>query len=402
MLVKSHGASAVPRLLAPGTILKERYKVIELVGQGGMGATYRAQDLRLDGRFCAVKESLPDPDASLEELKQSREQFYQEASTLARLDHPSLPKVSDYFSSNDRDYLVMDFVPGQDLHQVLANAVREGRPLPERQVLAWAEQLCDALHYMHSQDPPVLHRDIKPSNIKATPSGNVKLVDFGLVKLLSTDEERTITVVQGRGSVQYTPLEQYGSDTGHTDARSDVYSLSATLYHLLTGQAPADAKQRFLKPGCLPPPRQLNPEISPQTERAILWGLAMHPNDRPSGVFELKAELLAPSPISRAVERLFDRDQPVARFVRLNRGLLGLIAVLLLASVVITARPMALPTSATPVATVTPTAISAPAATGVPAPTDLGSATPIEGTSTAVPAISTSPVPWAQPTSRTK
>jgi serine/threonine-protein kinase len=260
-----------------------------------MGATYRAEDLRLKGRFCAIKEAIPDPDASAEELRQSREQFYQEASILARLDHPNLPKVSDYFSEGDRDYLAMDFVPGQDLKEMLANSLREGHPLPERQVLAWADQLCDALHYMHTLDPPVLHRDIKPSNIKIMPTGNVKLVDFGLVKVLSPDDQRTITVVQGRGTVQYIPLEQYGGDTGHTDTRSDIYSFGATLYHLLTGQPPLDAKQRFLKPKSLPSPRSLNPAISSQTEQAVLWSLAMHPDDRPSSIAELRAELSAPT-----------------------------------------------------------------------------------------------------------
>ena len=392
------------RLLASGTILRERYKIIELVGRGGMGATYRAQDLRLDGRFCAVKESLPDPDASPEELQQSRDQFYQEASTLARLDHPNLPKVSDYFSSNDRDYLVMDFVPGQDLHQVLTSALREGHALPERQVLVWAEQLCDALQYMHSQQSPVLHRDIKPSNIKVTPSGNVKLVDFGLVKLMSSDEERTITVVQGRGSVQYTPLEQYGSDTGHTDARSDVYALCATLYHLLTGQAPLDAKRRFLKPGSLLQPRQVNPEISPQTERALMWGLAMHPDDRPEDVAALEAELLAPSPMSRAIGRLLDRDQPAARFVRLNRGLLALIALLFLAAMVVTARPLALTPAAT--ATMTPSATPTdthPAA--LPAePTPFVSDMPLSTLEqpTALPTATFTPTPRSRPTSGLK
>lgn len=397
-----HGDGAVTRLLASGTVLRERYKVAELVGRGGMGATYRAQDLRLDGRFCALKESLPDPDASPEELQQSRDQFYQEASTLARLDHPNLPKVSDHFSCDDRDYLVMDFVPGQDLHQVLTSALRDGHALPERQVLVWAEQLCDALQYMHVQQPPVLHRDIKPSNIKVTPSGNVKLVDFGLVKVMSADDERTITVVQGRGSVQYTPLEQYGNDAGHTDARSDVYALCATLYHLLTGKAPVDAKRRFLKPGSLPPPRQINPEISPQTEKALMWGLAMHPDDRPAGIAELVSELLAPSPISRAIERLLDRDRPIARFVRLNRGLLGLIALLMLAAMLVTARPLALSPPQTPRPTSTPTSTST--ATPTAEPTPYVSITPEiphqEPTAFLEPTFT--PTVWTRPTSRIK
>ena len=353
------------RTLAPGTILRERYKIIELVGRGGMGATYRAEDLRLQGRFCAVKEAMPDPDATPSELEQSREQFYQEASTLARLDHPNLPKVSDYFSDDDRDYLVMDFVPGQDLREMLTSSLREGHPLPERHVLAWAEQLCDALSYMHTQDPPVLHRDIKPGNIKITPSGNVKLVDFGLVKVLVPDDQRTITVVQGRGTVQYIPLEQYGGDTGHTDVRSDIYSLGATLYHLLAGQPPADAKTRFLKPNSLPSLRNLNPAVSAQTERAIIWSLAMHPDDRPASIAELQAELLAPSPISRAIGQILDKEQPLAQFIRVNSGLLALIGALLLLAALITARPATLPPPPTP----TPTATQpVPTATRTPRP----------------------------------
>lgn len=345
-----------------------------------MGATYRAEDLRLKGRFCAVKEALPDLDASPVELQQSREQFYEEASTLARLDHPHLPKVSDYFSDSDRDYLVMDFVPGHDLKEMLTSALREGHPLPERQVLAWADQLCDALHYMHTQEPPVLHRDIKPSNIKITPAGNVKLVDFGLVKVLAADDQRTITVVQGRGTVQYTPLEQYGGDTGHTDARSDIYSLGATLYHLLTGQPPVDAKQRFLKPKSLPTPRSLNPSVSMQTDQAILWSLAMHPDDRPPGVSELRAALLAPSPLGRAVAQVFDRQRPLSQFIRANRAVLAVVGVLLLAATLLTARPSTLPPPPTP----TPTA-TVPAPTSTRAPTR-------------TPTITLTPTPTLRPT----
>jgi serine/threonine-protein kinase len=334
-----------------------------------MGATYRAEDLRLKGRFCAVKEALPDPDASPDELHQSREQFYEEASTLARLDHPNLPKVSDHFSENDRDYLVMDFVPGQDLKEMLSSALRDGQPLPERQVLTWADQLCDALNYMHAQAPPVLHRDIKPSNIKVTPAGNVKLVDFGLVKVLSPDDQRTITVVQGRGTVQYIPLEQYGGETGHTDVRTDIYSLGATIYHLLTGQPPLDAKQRFLKPRSLPSLRSLNPGISPQTEQAILRALAMHPDDRPASIAELRAELLAPGPLSRTVSRLFDHERPISLFLRANRGLLALVGLLLLLAALVTAQPSTIPPSPTPTPTATATLVPTATATATANPT---------------------------------
>ncbi len=272
------------QILPTGTILRDRYEIIDLVGQGGMGAVYKASDQRLRGRVCAVKEILPELASAPGMESQAHEQFYREASVLAQLDHPNLPKVSDFFEQDGREYLVMDFVPGQDLRQFVEEARRRESFLSEETVLAWAAQMCDALEYLHTQDPPVLHRDIKPSNMKLTPRGVVKLVDFGLVKLLQPDESRTVTVVQGRGTVAYTPLEQYGGDTGHTDVRSDIYSLGATLYHLLTGQPPADAKQRFLKPGSLIPPRDINPRITPRTERAILTAIAQHPDDRPATV----------------------------------------------------------------------------------------------------------------------
>ncbi len=250
-------------ILESGTILRGRYEILELVGQGGMGAVYKAGDVRLQGRICAVKEVLPNlsESASEEELAQIAEQFRIEASTLARLDHPNLPKVSDYFADNGREYLVMDFVEGRDLYEVLHEAMRNNVFLDEQQVLDWATQLLDALEYMHNQDPPVVHRDIKPSNIKLTPRGTVKLVDFGLVKVLQSNDSRTVTVVQGRGTVAYTPLEQYGGDSGFTDARSDIYAMGATLYHLLTGQPPVDAKERFLRPGALTAIRQINPNV---------------------------------------------------------------------------------------------------------------------------------------------
>jgi serine/threonine protein kinase len=289
--------------LPVGAVLRERYEILDLVGQGGMGAVYKSNDQRLHGRVCAVKEVLPELISAPGMEDQAQDQFYREASILARLDHSNLPKVSDYFEQEGRQYLVMDFVPGLDLRQIVDEARRHDTFVPEESVLAWAAQLCEALSYMHSQEPPVLHRDIKPSNIKLTPRGVVKLVDFGLVKLLQPDENRTVTVVQGRGTVAYTPLEQYGGDTGHTDARSDVYSLGATLYHLLTGQPPADAKQRFLKPGSLIPPRDVNPRVSPRTERAILAAIAQHPDDRPPTVDALRDLLFAeePPPAARPV-----------------------------------------------------------------------------------------------------
>ncbi len=321
----------------PGTVLRDRYNIIELVGQGGMGAIYKAEDLRLAGRYCAIKEVRPEPRASPSMLAQAREQFYREASTLARLDHPNLPKVSDYFSEGDCDYLVMDFVPGRELKEIVDEARRQGGFLDEKEVLTWADQLCQALEYLHSQDPPVLHRDIKPSNIKLTPAGTIKLVDFGLVKLLVPDDSRTITILQGRGTVQYTPLEQYGGDTGHTDARSDIYSLGATLYHLLTGHPPPDAKQRFLEPGSLPLPCSLNPDLSPPMERVVLRAMEMHPDQRPGSVAEFRAELLSQSSTASSLLGLSAAEERVwTAALKENRTLITIALTLLVVALVVT------------------------------------------------------------------
>lgn len=274
-----------------GVVLRERYRLTSVVGQGGMGNVYQAEDLRLPGRLCALKEVLPDPHLTPELHAQALSQFLQEASILAQLDHPNLPKVSDFFSEGERDYLVMDFVPGKDLKQLLDESRAQGRPLGEQTVLAWSRQIVDAVSYLHRQTPPVVHRDIKPSNIKLTPDNRIKLVDFGLVKLLAPDDARTITVVQGRGTALYTPLEQYGGDSGHTDARTDIYALGATFYHLLTATPPPDAKSRFLTPRILRPPHELNPDISPHVSDAIMWALEMHPDDRPQTVEEFEEAL---------------------------------------------------------------------------------------------------------------
>ncbi len=325
--------------LPVGTVLRDRYVITDLVGQGGMGAVYKADDLRLRGRLCAVKEVLPELVSMPGMEDQAHNQFYREASILARLDHPNLPKVSDFFEHNRREYLVMDFVPGQDLRQLIEEARRHDTFLVEETVLDWMDQLCDALTYLHTQDPPVLHRDIKPSNIKVTPRGVVKLVDFGLVKLLQPDESRTVTVVQGRGTVAYTPLEQYGGDTGHTDARSDVYALGATLYHLLTGQAPVDAKQRFLKPGALVPPRDINPRISPHVVTAMLIAMAQHPDDRPASVEELRQKLRTPEPPALSTEKRsnMNLEEPEwVRALRTHRALATAALLLTMAALLVT------------------------------------------------------------------
>ena len=281
----------MPLPLKPGEVLRGRYKIRERIGQGGIGCIYLADDLRLEGRLCALKEVEYDRALPTNILEEAREQFLREATVLARLDHPNLPKVSDFFSSGPRDYLVMDYVPGNDLRQLMLEARRNKTFLPENQVLNWAAQLADALTYLHSQQPPIVHRDIKPSNLKNTPNGLLKLVDFGLVKILAP-EEVTITIIQGQGTALYTPLEQYGGDDTHTDIRADIFSFGATLYHLLTNEPPAEARKRFLDGRSLTPPRELNPNLSMRTERAILWAMSLHPDQRPKSIQEFRDALL--------------------------------------------------------------------------------------------------------------
>ncbi|MCL5429782.1 MAG: serine/threonine protein kinase [Chloroflexi bacterium] len=277
--------------LETGGVLRDRYRIKQFISRGGMGSIYLAEDLRLEGRLCAVKEVRLDLSLSDETLEQTRTQFLREATVLARLDHANLPKVSDFFSEEHSDYLVMDYIPGEDLRSLMLEARQQGEFLPEQEVLSWAGQIAGALSYMHGQDPPILHRDIKPSNLKLTPNGVVKLVDFGLVKILAAQED-TITIVQGRGTALYTPLEQYGGDTGHTDVRSDVYAFGATLYHLLSNSAPIEARERFLNPGVMPALRALNPDLSPRTERAVNWALNLHPEERPQSIQAFQQALL--------------------------------------------------------------------------------------------------------------
>jgi serine/threonine-protein kinase len=277
--------------LKTGEVLHGRYRICERIGQGGMGNIYLADDLRLEGRQCALKEVEHDRSVPSKLLKEARTQFLNEATVLARLDHPNLPKVSDFFTNGPRDYLVMDYIPGKDLRQRMLDAKKNNAFLIEDDVLGWANQLADALTYLHNQTPPLVHRDVKPSNLKTTPNGILKLVDFGLVKALVPDE-MTVTVIQGRGTALYTPLEQYGGDGLHTDVRSDIYAFGCTLYHLLTNTPPTDARERFLRPESLVAPRKLNPSISPRTERGILGAMELHPDDRPASTEDLRQFLI--------------------------------------------------------------------------------------------------------------
>jgi serine/threonine-protein kinase len=322
----------LPANLQPGEILRDRYQIVGLIGAGGMGAVYLADDTRLEGRQCALKETFPLPTLNEEVSQAARKQFYKEASTLARLDHPGLPKVSDFFSIGDRDYLVMDFVPGRNLLEIVSEVRREVRFLDEETVLGWVDQLCDTLTYLHTRQPPVLHRDIKPANIKLTPEGRLKLVDFGLVKPLDPDDPSTLTGLQGAGSLPYAPLEQYVDHLGHTDARADLYALGATLYHLLTGNTPASAQERFLSPESLPPIQDINPNVSLRVSEAVALAMAPHPKDRPASV-ALWRQMLHSADLTLPMAPGAKAGNDWTSSVRENWWLVGLALILLVTSV---------------------------------------------------------------------
>jgi len=251
--------------LNTGQVLNQRYRIVKLLGQGGFGAVYRAWDMNLKRAF-ALKENL---DLSPESVRQ----FEREASFLADLHHPNLPRVIDCFVIQDQgQYLVMDYIEGETLEEKMN---RVGGPLPEAQVLPWITQVCEALTFLHTQKPPVIHRDIKPANIKVTPEGKAVLVDFGIAKAQKGQMQTTLgarAVTEG-----YSPPEQYGH--GVTDVRSDLYALGATLYHMLTGIPPVESVQRYLG-SSLPPPRRINQSVSPATETAVLKAMDIDMSNR--------------------------------------------------------------------------------------------------------------------------
>jgi serine/threonine-protein kinase len=267
-----------------GQVLKDRYRIEEVLGEGGMGTVYKAYDLLLD-RPRAIKELYPDPMADEAKLHAARQQFEQEAKALKKLRHRGLPNFSDAFSVDEFDYLVMDYVEGQSLADILAGKQRPTEPL----AYEWLSQIIDVLEYCHQNN--VIHRDIKPANLILTPEQRIVLVDFGLVKMVDPHNPKTATIVRGLGTPQYTPLEQYDSHRGHTDARSDIYSLGATFYHLLTGRPPQPVSQRILNPATQAPLQQVNAKISPWMAQFVQRAMAIRPEDRFQDTKEMRREL---------------------------------------------------------------------------------------------------------------
>lgn len=263
--------------LGRGSILNNRYRIVEILGQGGMGAVYRAVDENL-GVDMAVKENLFTTD-------EYARQFRREAVILANLRHPNLPRVTDHFVVEGQgQYLVMDFIEGEDLRERMD---RDGL-LSDEEIVILGIALCDALSYLHSRNPQVVHRDIKPGNVKILPDGQICLVDFGLAKIVQGSQA---TTTGARAMTPgYSPPEQYG--TARTDHRTDIYSLAATLYVGLTGVLPEDALARAMEQTDLTATRKHNPKVSRRLAGVIEKGLALNPDDRYQSAAEFKRALM--------------------------------------------------------------------------------------------------------------
>src|SRR5438034_1036705 len=270
-------------LLTPDTILQSRYRILRHLGNGGMGAVYQAVDLRL-GHTVALKQTLT---ADVELWKQ----FEQEARLLAQLNHPVLPRVTDYFTEGNRAFFVMQFVEGLDLAEIIA---QQPGPFPQKAVIAWADQLLDALIYLHSHERQIIHRDIKPHNLKVTPTGQIALLDFGLAKSGGSNSHLESSHSVFGYTPRYAPLEQI-QDLG-TSPRSDIYALGATLYHLLTGVKPPDALSRAAaliseKPNPLKPANEINSAVGPELAAILSKAMAQNPDERYASAVEFREAL---------------------------------------------------------------------------------------------------------------
>jgi sugar lactone lactonase YvrE len=273
--------------LEPETLIHDRYRVVRQIGRGGMGAVYEAIDTRL-GNTVALKQTLV-------RGEQLDDAFAREARLLSSLRHAALPVVSDYFAHGDSHFLVMQFIPGTDFGALMAQRTA---PFSFGEVLAWADDLLDGLDYLHTQSPPIVHRDIKPQNLKLTPRGEIVLLDFGLAKGGAASAGATLA---GGASLygytpQYAPLEQI--QASGTDPRSDLYSLGATLYALLSNHAPANALDRASavlqgQPDPLTPLDALNPQVPAAVARLIARCMALNASDRPASAAAARAELAA-------------------------------------------------------------------------------------------------------------
>jgi len=270
-------------MLPANRLLKGQYLILKKLAQGGQSAVYLAADTLKGSARVAIKE-MSEAGLNPSERDQAVNDFLREAGILIRLDHPALVKVYATFVEDDKHFMVMEYVEGRTLEDELEAA---GKPLPEDRVLTWALALCDVLGYLHGQEPPIIYRDLKPGNIMLTADGKVKLIDFGIARFQQTSQS-TDTVCLGTDG--YAPIEQY---SGHTEPRSDIYALGATLYHLLTNQVPPSAPARVANQGRITSPRQINPALSVELERVILKAMGVHPSERYADAGELRMALQA-------------------------------------------------------------------------------------------------------------
>lgn len=269
-------------LLKPGEIIpgnQDRYKVLNLIGRGGMGAVYRVQRMS-DNAILALKEMRPLPNLAPEEIQGNRELFEQEVRLLRTLHHPNIPFVVEFFEYEGRPTMVMEFVDGQTLEDILTT---EKRPLSEQQIVSYGIQLCRVLHYLHSRNPPIIYRDLKPPNIMRARNGILKLIDFGVART-HKGQKRQDTIAMG--SAGYAPPEQYGK--AETDARSDIYALGATLYHLATRVPPVPLTQ--VQVGDI---RRHMPAMKAQTEKVIIKAMSLKREARFSDCVEMEKALMS-------------------------------------------------------------------------------------------------------------
>ena len=267
--------------LDPGTLLVDRYAISNRVGGGGMGSVYRARDKRLADRLCAVKEMI-ELFADESQRAKAVEDFRREAAVLARLKHPSIPTIYDNFIEGGRYYLVMEWIGGGDLAEQMR---AHGGIVEEATVAKWAAQICDVLFYIHTQNPPIIYRDLKPANLMLDDNtGRVMLVDFGIARIVQSTEKGVTAI----GTMGYAPPELFA---GKVEPRSDVYSLGATMFHMLTGSDPQDNPLLIFDFSKHPRPSQINPAISVEMERILMKTVAHKPEDRPASALELKKSL---------------------------------------------------------------------------------------------------------------
>jgi serine/threonine protein kinase, bacterial len=272
---------AASQQLEPGTLLLDRYSIVHRVGGGGMGSVYQARDKRLADRLCAVKEMI-EMFADQSQRAKAVEDFKREAEVLAQLDHPSIPTVFDYFIETGRYYLVMRWIGGGDLAEQMR--VRGGI-VDEATVCKWAVWICDVLHYIHTQKPPIIYRDLKPANLMLDDkTERVMLVDFGIARIVRPTEKGVTAI----GTMGYAPPELFA---GKVEPRSDIYSLGATMFHMLTGSDPQDNPLLIFDFSKNPRPCQINPNISPEMEQILMKTVAHKPEDRQASALELMRAL---------------------------------------------------------------------------------------------------------------